>query len=346
MEKKIINKHNFQNIISIIIPSRQFDYLLEKSINEIRFLYKDVHIIVVLDEIVYTKELDKNITVLKSINTNISAKRNLGAKYSDKKYIAFIDSDAYPKKGWLENAVDFMEKNDDYDAVTGCQFNAPDDTFEQKCLRLIHYSQLICHKEFVEIIDKNAKIHDCEVFSSANVILRRDIYLKLQGMDENLYLAEDNEFSNRFSQNNHKIKFIPEVSVYHREGQLYSFLKKGYAMSYYYSNILIKGHKIKSVKQTMAQLFPLIGVLFYILLCFIFYIKKINFYLLLILPFMIFCLLIKESYALSAKLQEQRLKGFIFILMTFCLFSCVWVTGTFLGLINFPTDVKKYYKHY
>lgn len=345
MEEKIINNQNFQNTISIIIPSRKIDYLLRKSIDKTRELYKDIHIIVIIDENINTSKQYNDITILKSSNTNMSAKRNLGVKYSDKKYIAFIDSDAYPKNGWLENGISFMEQNENYSAVTGLQFNDPDDTFEQKCLRLLHYSKLICHKEWTEIIDKKSKIHDSKVFSSSNVILKREVYLQLKGMNEDLYLAEDNEFSERFSKNNYKIKFIPEVAVYHREGKLFSFLKKGYAMSYYYSNMLIKGKNIKTLKQTIEQLLPFIGFVIYILLLLVIYIKNINYYILLLLPIIPLFFLTKESFILSLKLQEKKINGFIFMFISFCLFSCIWIIGTFLGLINFPTDIKNFYRH-
>lgn len=95
MMQNIINTQ-----ISIIIPSRNIDFLLEHSIEKIRQLYPNVKIILVLDDDskkhIYSN--DKNISVIKSDNYNMSAKRNAGVDLANTEYIAFIDSDAYPKE--------------------------------------------------------------------------------------------------------------------------------------------------------------------------------------------------------------------------------------------------------
>lgn len=124
-----MNTNNYENDVSIIIPSRDIDYLLEDCVSKIRELYKNIKIILVLDEI--NKEINSDITILKSKNLNMSAKRNQGIEVAQTKYIAFLDSDSYPIAGWLENAVNFLENNKNYSVVTGCQFNPQSDTFEQ-----------------------------------------------------------------------------------------------------------------------------------------------------------------------------------------------------------------------
>ena len=43
--------NQYESLVSIIIPSRDIDYLLENCLEEIRKLYKDIKIILVLDEI-------------------------------------------------------------------------------------------------------------------------------------------------------------------------------------------------------------------------------------------------------------------------------------------------------
>ena len=41
---------------------------------------------------------------------NMSKKRNIAAKKFKSKYIAFIDSDAYPNKNWLRFAVKYLKQ--------------------------------------------------------------------------------------------------------------------------------------------------------------------------------------------------------------------------------------------
>lgn len=333
--------NNYENKVSIIIPSRNIDYILEECIYQIRKLYKEVKIILILDEI--NKELPNDITILKSKNINMSAKRNQGVEVVTTKYIAFLDSDSFPNQNWLEEGVSFLEQNENYSAVTGNQFNPITDSFEQKCLRLVRFSRLFTHKEWCIVIDKNAQEQDCSEVMISNVIMRKEDYIKVGGMNEYIYLAEDNEFSLRIIKQGHKIRFIPKVSVFHRESKMYPFLRKIYCMSYYYANTLIKGKPVKTIKQSIIQLVPLIGVVAFTLLC----LTIPNPIFLIILPILAILILILEAKKEAKKLEEKRTKGFFIILFTFCMFCAIWVIGSFLGLINFPSrSIQKCYKHY
>ena len=227
----------FENLVSIIIPSRNIDFILCKTINEIRKLYKIVEIILILDEINEYPDFknDKNIKIIKSVNRNMSAKRNLGVKNSNSKYIAFLDSDSYPNENWMEIAINFLENNKDYDAVTGCQFNWQSDDYKQRCLRLLRFNRFLAFKEWIKIIDIKTKEQDCYEFITSNLFIKRQTYESLGGMDENIYLAEDNEFSYRMKKNGCKIRFIPAFSVFHRENKLFPYLRKIYSIGYYYS---------------------------------------------------------------------------------------------------------------
>lgn len=339
-----MNSQIYEEQTTIIIPSREFDALLEKCINKIRELYKFIKIIIILDEL--NEDVNptiENILIIKSENKNMSAKRNLGVSYSKTKYIAFLDSDAYPNRNWLENGVDFLEKNKDYSAVTGNQINPLSDNFEQRCLRLVRFSRLFTHKEWCIVIDKNAQEQDCSEVMTSNVIMKKADYIKSGGMNENIYLAEDNEFSERISKQGYKIRFIPAVCVFHRESKMYPFLRKIYCMSYYYANTLAKGKPVKTLKQSVFQLFPLLGIISFLLLWFLFQQSKC----LLFLPIFVFLILVLEAKKEAKKLEEKPFKGFFIILFTFCMFCAIWVIGSFLGLINFPSkDVQKCYKHY
>ncbi len=337
-----------ENKVTIIIPSRNIDYLLENCISQIRNQYKNIKIVLVLDSIDNNlKQFDQNIKIIKSENTNMSAKRNLGVDNVDTKYIAFIDSDAYPNENWLEYAINFLEKNNEYCAVTGSQYNPPTDSFEQQCLRIVRFSPLFTHKEWCIITDKNTVEQDCTKVMTSNVIMKRKIYCEIKGMNENIYLAEDNEFSDRIIDKGFKIRFIPKVSVFHRECKFYPFMRKIYCMSYYYTNSFIKGKKIKSLKETIFQFLPLLGIISFVLLWIIIGYLKINPYPLLIFPLFIICLLIKEAYRESGKLSEKRIEGFLIIFLSYLSFCTVWVYGTFLGIINFPIKkIQKSYKHY
>lgn len=335
------------DLVTIIIPARTVDYLVNICIEKIRELYKTVKIILVLDDTGNCKITDDNIIVLKSENLNISAKRNQGVKISQTKYIAMIDSDAYPDKNWLENALSFLETNLEYSAVTGCQFNPPEDNFIQICLRIIRFNRLFTHKEWCKIINHNAQEQDSTEFMTSNVIMRKSDYENLNGMDENIYIAEDNEFSERLIKNGYKIRFIPKVCVFHRESTMYSFFRKIYCMGYYYANMCIKKQSVKNLKQSIIQFLPLFGILMFCFLWMLFLYLKINPYFLLVLPLSVIIILFAESVKEALKLKDKKLLGFFIFFFSFCCFCAVWVIGTFLGLINFPTkNIHNLYKQY
>ena len=340
--------NSLENLVTIIIPSKNTDKLLLKSIKKIRELYKTVKIILVLDEINENNSItDENITILKSGNFNMSAKRNLGVKNSKTKYAAFIDSDAYPKENWLENAVNFLENNTDHTAVTGCQFSPADDNFVQICLRHVRFNRLFPHREWCMIIDENSTELDCKGFITSNVIIKKSDYEDIGGMNENIYLAEDNEFSARLISKGYKIRFIPDVSVYHRESTFYPFFRKIYCMSYYYANMFIKGKSVKNFRDSIYQFYPLICIILFFLLWRLLGSYGINPSFLLILPFIVIVILLSEAFVETQKLKNNKIKGFFIISAAFFCFCGVWVIGTLLGTVNFPTKkIQTLYKHY
>lgn len=182
---------------------------------------------------------------------------------------------------------------------------------------------------------------------TSNVIMRKSVYVDLGGMNKDIYLAEDNEFFQRMSSKGYKIRFLPQVAVFHRESKFYPYFRKVYCMSYYYSNMVVKGQKIKSFKQTIIQYFPLLGIIFFVLLWLSFLFFKLNPYVLLILPFLVILLLMKESVETAKKLEENKIRSTVIIFTAFVSFCFIWVLGTLLGTINFPTKkIQNCYKHY
>ena len=341
-----MDNKNIEKLVSIIIPSRNIDYLLELCIKKTRELYKNVQIIVVLDDI-NTQIQNNNIKILKSDNPNMSAKRNLGVKNTNTKYIAFIDSDAYPNVDWLENGINFLEKNDHYFATTGCQLSPPDDNFEQQCLRSIRYNKLFTHKEWCITNDIETKEQDCIIFTTANAIIRKNEYEKLGGMNEEIYLAEDNEFANRARRNGYKTRFIPNSSIFHRECTPLPYFKKSFAACYYYANNAIKGNLIKPLKETIQQMLPLFGIIIFFILWFVFLFLNISTYPLLILPLFIAILIFKESINESKKFKTQKYKATTMIFYFACIYCLIVLIGTLFGLLNIHLkDIRAHYKHY
>ena len=337
--------------VSIIIPSRKLDSILKNTLIEIRKLYKDVTVILVLDDISDFDSIDiNNIRIIKSESKNMSAKRNQGADCAESEYIAFIDSDAYPCIDWLENGVSFLEKNKEYSAVTGLQFNAKDDNFEQRCLRLLRFSPLFTRKEWTKINNIYSVNCDVSEFMTSNVIMRKNDFLSAGGFDKNIYLAEDNEFSERFVNSGFKIRFNKNVMVYHRESTLIPFLRKLFCQGYYYSNVLINSGYPESAKayfkkNALSNIFPLLLVVLYIICLVISLIYNKYFFELLLIPCFVLLLILLMSFYLAKKHNSNFFKTSLFIFMYSLLYVLSYVSGLLFGLLNIPIKIYDYYKH-
>lgn len=118
-------------LVSIIIPTFKRNNLLDKTLNSvINQNYNNYEIIVVDDNNPNTEyrkmtenlmEKYKNNSKIKYIkhcrNLNGSAARNTGIKFSNGKYICFLDDDDIIYKDKIKEQVKFLEKNKNYNAV-------------------------------------------------------------------------------------------------------------------------------------------------------------------------------------------------------------------------------------
>ena len=97
--------------INVVIPSIQLSkeliYCLEKLNNQ---TYKNFFVTIILDfkNNADIPKLNYKLNTIISRNKNMSSKRNLGVKKFKSDLIVFLDSDAYPHKNWLKNAVNFF----------------------------------------------------------------------------------------------------------------------------------------------------------------------------------------------------------------------------------------------
>ena len=99
--------------VNIIIPAVKVDEEVLKCLVEInKIKYHNFFVTVVLDHTQGKKlpRLRYKINKLISGKINMSKKRNIAAKKFKSKYIAFIDSDAYPNKNWLKLAIKYLKQ--------------------------------------------------------------------------------------------------------------------------------------------------------------------------------------------------------------------------------------------
>ena len=203
---------------TVIIPAKNLCSLTKNCIETVNELYPKLKVILLLDEETHIK-VNADIMVIK--NATIGEKRNLGVQSAQTKYVAFIDSDAAPIRGWLENALPFLEKG--Y-SVTGPNLPFPGENRQQRFVYLANLSYLVRGLSIYEKVDS----YDGFVSkaSSCNLVMAKDLYGNLGGMNPALMAGEDLDLSRKIIKVQKKIYFSKDVKVYHRNRMFLGFLKQ------------------------------------------------------------------------------------------------------------------------
>ena len=129
---------------------------------------------------------------------NMSKKRNLAAKKFKTKYIAFIDSDAYPNINWLKNAINHLS-NEKIHVVGGPNIPFKNLNYSEKishyCKRSFFVTGHLNYRKYM-----SPKKICSDWLEACNLIMKRDFFLKFGGMNEKNYFQEDQEFFDKLHQ--------------------------------------------------------------------------------------------------------------------------------------------------
>ena len=202
----------------------------------------------------------KNIIYLSYGDINMSEKRNNAVKKCKEKYIAFIDSDAYPKKLWLNNAIKILKKNKTVGMVTG-----PDLPFKNQKGWSRYIAQ--AHKSFLlsgtKVFRKNVKeTNKCLQASSCNMILEKKTFEKLNGMDKKIYIGEDKDLCDRLRKFK-DILYSPSVVIYHKVREFKPFVLQRFSYGTCIKDIVRNNSEINL--NNIQYFAPLFITLFYLL---------------------------------------------------------------------------------
>ena len=213
------------NTINIVIPSITTDYRLLRCLKGIaKSSYKRFFVTLVLEN----KEGVKNLKKFRfRINTivnqkliNMSEKRNVGVKKYKSKYVAFIDSDAYPSKNWLKNALKNFNKG--FKIVGGPNIPFKNQNYLQKFLTIVRDLFVTAHYNFLKYKSQNRL---CDWLDSSNFIIDRNLYKSVNGMDKKLYIGEDHDLFYRINKKfrNIKILFSKNTYVNHEDREIHLY---------------------------------------------------------------------------------------------------------------------------
>lgn len=139
-----------------------------------------------------------------------AVKRNYGMSKATGKYFAFLDSDAYPAKGWLEVALFWLEN---YQAVCGPGVIPIDAPPKERAADIVY--QMLPYSYRVTPMAPRI----VPEYPTFNLIVSREVATKF----ENYLTGEDSLFTRKIKGG---IYYHPEILVYHNRRPVFRGLWK------------------------------------------------------------------------------------------------------------------------
>tara|TARA_B110000438_G_scaffold300993_1_gene354732 strand:- start:471 stop:1427 length:957 start_codon:yes stop_codon:yes gene_type:complete len=242
---------------TIIIPCISFKDVKD-CIKNIRKNYKTIKIIVSLNKLKNKRNKDKNLKIIVSKYIGIGKKRNIAVDACKTKYLAFIDSDAYPEKNWIESTFKYLKRKS-IGIVAGPHIDPPNQSYFQMIIGLVKKSFLITMYPDFQKNNAKKKSQYLSFIPSTNWILSKRIFNSLKQMDENMLRNEDWDFVYKMKKKNYKLLYSVDTLIYHDNATISHFIKKRFIYGFYMWPILTK-----LILQNYFFFLPLIFAIFLI----------------------------------------------------------------------------------
>jgi GT2 family glycosyltransferase len=332
--------------ISIIVPCIKNGKILNNSINQYLKVKNLKEVFIVIEEIDQkTKIIDQKITYIKvKKGTYMSVKRNLAVHQAKTDYLAFYDSDSYPKNyNILELSEKIFQSDKDIYAVGGPDISSENQSIEKTITSKINQSYFISgFRNYRKKISKSKYVKE---LSSCNLIVKKSTYLELGGMNEKLYHAEDTDFFNKILLKGFSLYYSSDLVAYHEDRNFKLFFIQRYVRGVLTAESSINFmHKFFN-KETIADgeyryeylLTPILSIYILFLMTFLAFFKS---------TFIIYIPIV--GFFILTTIESLRIKENINFIYTFFLLNAVIVLQSFASLFaffNLKFDVKKIYRN-
>ena len=199
------------SLISIIIPIFNAEKFLKKCLESvIKQSYMKIEIILVndgstdnsIDICLEYANKDKRIRVFNQDNKGGAAARNLGIKKANGDYIAFVDSDDFINKKYIELLYHNMVKYNAQLSVCGYNIVQENDDFDNKLDENINIETFDKSEAYGKLLDNN-----CGGYFGGKLFSKNKIYEMQMYINEEIYICEDFEFVARYLDKCDKLVF-------------------------------------------------------------------------------------------------------------------------------------------
>lgn len=326
--------------VCIGIPFTTWNELVEESVGGCLSLdYKNFTVILAPNEGVNIPDkfaADPRIVISPTKTSAIAVKRNAAIKNCDGEFYACIDSDAYPEKSWLKNALAAFQKSNDIWAVGGPNLSPEYSSVKKRAVAGALKSFLVGGpRVFAKRLSSDRFVDDLQ---TCNLIFKKEAILKTGGFDEGFVTAEDTDICEKIRKFGKKIYFAKNVVVYHHNRSLWlPFVKQKIVFGYAVMPFIKKHFSIGKLFIFLPFIFIIYALLgwltvFFSRAPFLFWVYSMLFY-------FIICLI-------EAKRWSNRPKDTPFTFLAIVIGNIFPGIGTFVALVGAKIDFTKFYKNY
>ena len=202
-------------LVSIIIPCKEIDSYAGECVKQCKRLDYGIHEIILLPDNALEKVDGVKINPTGPVTPG--AKRNIGIANSIGEICAFIDSDAYPRRDWLNNAFKYF--NDPQVAAVGGPGLTPrEDGIMQKASGHVLSSFMVGS---ISSRYRAEKIFESEDIHSCNFVARKTVLKEVGGWNEKYWPGEDTLICLAIKKLSKKLVEASDVVVYHHRRPLF-----------------------------------------------------------------------------------------------------------------------------
>lgn len=208
--------------VSIIIPCKSIDKYTEECVDRcLEIDYPNYDIVVLPDNDENNNTQRKNVHVISTGSVKPLKKRFMAVTACDGDVYAFIDSDAFPTRDWLRNAVNHFD-DPDVAAVVGPSLTPEEDNFMAKASGFILASPFGGGSESIRYDKSHQHIQNVSEAPTCNMIIRKSILEAAKDLVPDVWPGEEIIFCGVIVNDlKKKIIYDPTVVVYHHRRSLF-----------------------------------------------------------------------------------------------------------------------------